>query len=305
MTYSPGSPGSSGYPPGSYGAPMPSHGPAAGSGPSKLPQYLDIAVVVLGVAAYVAAFGPLFNASANFGPFTVQATSSGGILLTLAPVLAALLAGIGLLPKTKDHPTVVAMLAIVGVLAVFEQLIKKPVVMTPTGPLVVSPAWAIWLVLALVVLQAIAAVLVLLYHTGVLTPPAPKPHYDAPYGQYGAPGGYYNQHSGTPAGPQRGLAPRPAYPSQYAGGYPQGPSAGGFSPLGPRGSQVPDPDGPPTPPTGYPSFAPPSAVGSGQHHATNPNLGSSQTSPQTPETPSPSDSPDSTGSSGSTGSTSH
>ncbi|HNM83376.1 MAG TPA: DUF5336 domain-containing protein [Mycobacterium sp.] len=297
MTYSPGSPGGPGYQPGSYGAPTPSYtsAPAAEPGPSKLPAYLNIAVVLLGVAAYVAAFGPVYASSTNFGPFTVEATSTGGILLTLAAVLAALLAAVGLLPKTKNYPTIVAMLAVVGVLAVLEQVVNKPQVMSPSGPVSATVGWALWLVLALTILQAIAAVLVLLYHTGVLTPPAPKPRYDAhygsQYGQYRGPGGYYNQ---PPAG-QPG--PRQPYPSQYGGSYTPGPQGAGAD------------SGPPTPPTGYPSFNPPPAVGSsGLHHATNPNLGplSSPASPSSsPSSPSSSSEPgsssDSTGSTGSSG----
>ena len=192
MTYSPGSPGSSGYPPGSYGAPSPSYAPVADPGPSTLPHYLNIAVVLLGLGAYVAAFGPVFTASTNLGPFSVEATSTGGILLTLAAVLAALLAAIALLPKTKSHPTVVALLAVLGVLAVVEQLVNRPQAATI--------GWALWVVLALVILQAIAAVLVLLYETGVLTPPAPKPRYEQPqYGQYG----HYSQYGA----PRRLLQP--------------------------------------------------------------------------------------------------
>lgn len=291
MTYSPGSPGGPGYPPGSYGAPPPSYSSAASAepGPSKLPVYLNIAVVLLGLAAYVAAFGPVYSSSANFGPFTVEATSTGGILLTLAAVLAALLAAVGLLPKTKNHPDVVAVLAVVGVLAVLEQVVNKPQAMSPSGPVAATVGWALWLVLTFAILQAIAAVLVLLYHTGVLTPPAPKPryesHYGGQYGQYRGSGGYYNQ---PPAG-QPG--PRPPYPNQYGGSYPPGPQAAG-----------PD-SGPPTPPTGYPSFSPPPAVGSsGLHHATNPNLGPLSSSPQpSPESGSSSDSTGSTGSAGSAG----
>ena len=57
MTYSPGSPGGPGYPPGSYGAPTPSYAPApaADPGPSKLPVYLNIAVVLLGIECLVEA----------------------------------------------------------------------------------------------------------------------------------------------------------------------------------------------------------------------------------------------------------
>jgi Family of unknown function (DUF5336) len=258
MTYSPGSPGNPGYPSGSYGYGAPA---AADPGPSKLPVYLNIAVVVLGIAAYIAAFGPVLTASTNLGPFSVEATSTGGILLTLAAVLAALLAAIALLPKTKNHPTFVAILAVLGVLAVVEQIVNKP-----QGAVI---GWALWLVLAFVLLQAVAAVLVLLFDTGVLAPPAPKPRYEtAPYGYgqyggYGAPGGYYGQ---APGQPQVGPPPaqRPGYPQpgQQYGGYPQ--QGSGITSYGPRS----DDTSPPTPPTGFPSYSPPPSLGStgGQHH---------------------------------------
>jgi len=266
MTYSPGSPGNSGYPSGPHGNPYGDRtppagygpaGPAVDPGPSKLPAYLNIAVVVLGIAAYIAAFGPVLTASTNLGPFSVEATSTGGILLTLAPVLAALLAAIALLPKTKNHPTVVAILAVLGVLAVIEQIVNKPQATTV--------GWALWLVLALVLLQAIAAVLVLLYDTGVLAPPVPKVRYDngygyGQYGGYGAPGvpgsqgGYYGQPQGQPQRQAQGQpvpppVARPSYPAQY-GGYPQGVTSYGAQPSA-------EPDGPPTPPTGFPSYSPP------------------------------------------------
>ncbi len=283
MTYPAGSPGSSGYPPGSYGVPSPSY---AADVPlqSRLPRYLDIAVVVLGISAYVASFGPLLFV--NLGNLTIAATGGGpnssSILLTLGSVLAALLAAIGLLPKTKNYPAVVAVLAVLGVLAVVEQMVNRPQLLLPTGPISTSIAWGLWLVLVLVVFQAIAAVLVLLFDTGVLNLPAPKPRYEpAPfgqYGQYGAPGGYYNppgQAVPPPGGPQPG--PRPNYPSPYGGGYQPGQTSGAFGAFGSQSGSL---DGPPTPPTGYPSFSPPPAVGSGQHRATNPNIGQAYPSPQ-------------------------
>lgn len=270
MTYSPGPPGNSGYSTGPYGAPparYPANTPTAEPGPSKLPQYLNIVVVVSGIAAYVAAFGPVFTASANLGPFSVEATSTGGILLTLASVLAALLAAIGLLPKTKNYPTVVAVLAVLGVLAVIEQIVNRP----QTAAI----GWALWVVLAFVLLQAVAAVLVLLFETGVLAPPAPRQRYEAGYGSYGgyggygAPGGYYGQT--PPMVPPAGQ--RPGYQS-YGRGYPQGsaPVAGYEPSASPADSQ----DGPPTPPTGFPSFNPPPPAGSGQHHVPEPEPGISE-----------------------------
>uniref|UniRef100_UPI000BFEB59B DUF5336 domain-containing protein n=1 Tax=Mycolicibacterium palauense TaxID=2034511 RepID=UPI000BFEB59B len=214
MTYSPGSPGSSGYPPGpppgSYGAPAGPYsptGPVADPGPSKLPQYLTIAVVVLGLAAYLASFGPVFSTPiAQVGAFTVVAYDSGTILMTLAAVLASLLAAVSLLPKINDQSTLVAILSVIGVLVVLGAIFTKDASATI--------GWALWLVLALTVLQAAAAIMVLLYDTEVLSPPAPKPRYDQQFGQYGqytpygAPGGYSGGFYGAP-GQAPGQAPSP------------------------------------------------------------------------------------------------
>jgi hypothetical protein len=272
MTYSPGNqPGAGGFPsaqpPGSYGAPTQSFASPAEPGPGKLPLYLSAAVVVLGLAAYLSSFGPVFTSSAELGPISVEATSGGGIFLTLATLLAALLAAVGLLPKTKGHLAFVTILAVLGVLVVVSQLFNTSSYVT-TG-------WAAWLVLAFAVLQAVVAVGALLLEAGVISAPAPRPKYEQPqYGQYGPPGGYYGQPGpqGPPQHPGQ-QSGRPGYPSQY----------GGYAPTGSFG---PD-NSPPTPPTGYPSFSPPPAVGSGQHTAPTPPV---QHQPQA-ESPAPSPGP--------------
>ena len=242
MSYPPTNPG---YPQtqqtGPYGAPGPSFAPTE-AGPSKLPLYLTIAVVVLGLAAYLASFGPVFTVSAELGPFGgAELTGSGGGYPIIAAALAALLAAVSLLPKVKGYSAVVAAVSALAVLLVIAQLVSKP-----TG---FSVGWALWLVLAFTVLEALAAVAVLLFESGVIAPPAPRPRYDQFGGHYGPPpGGYYGQ----------GPAQRPNYPSQQQyGGYSSGPSTGGFGSAGPQ-------NGPPTPPTGFPSFSPPPSVGSGQ-----------------------------------------
>ncbi|OBF25686.1 DUF5336 domain-containing protein [Mycobacterium sp. ACS4331] len=251
MTYSSGSPGSSGYPPaqppGSYGAPA-SVGQAADGGPSRLPQYLTIAVVALGFIAYLVTFGPMFTLSTEMGSFVSEISATGSGLPVLGVLLAALLAAVSLLPKAHNYYAVIAVLATLGLLLAISDLIGKP-----EG---FAVGWAFWVFLAAALLQTIAAIGALLLEAGVITPPAPRPKYDQPqYGQYGPPGGYYGQQPGAP-GPGQGQ--RPGYPSQY-GGYPQGPSAGGYG--APQGGAQ---QGPPTPPTGYPSFSPPPAVGSAQ-----------------------------------------
>ncbi|MCI4674695.1 DUF5336 domain-containing protein [Candidatus Mycolicibacterium alkanivorans] len=249
-------------PPGPYGAAGPSFAPAE-AGLSRLPMYLTVAVVVLGLAAYLASFGPVFTVSAGLGPFAgAQLTGSGGGFPVIAAVLAALLAAVSLLPKAKNYTAVVAAVSVLAVLLVIAQLVSKP-----TG---FSVGWALWLVLAFTLLEALAAVAVLLVESGIISPPAPRPRYDQ-YGQYGPPpGGYYGQ----------GPAQRPNYPSQYGGGYSSGPSTGGIGSVGPQ-------SGPPTPPTGFPSFSPPPSVGSGQQQPATGQPGQQSQAPSSSPSPGP------------------
>jgi len=268
MTYPPTNPGYPSQPPGSYGA-GPSFAPAE-AGPAKLPVYLTVAVVVLGLAAYLASFGPVFTVNTQIGPFGgAELTGSGGGYPIIAALVAALLAAVGLLPKVKDFNAVVAAVSVLAVLLVVAQVVSKPVGFTV--------GWALWLVLAFTLLEAIAAVAVVLLEAEIISAPAPRPRYEQ-YGQYGPPpGGYYGQ-----AGPQ-GPAQRPGYPTQYPGGYPSGPSTGGFGAPGPQ-------SGPPTPPTGFPSFSPPPSTGSGQQQQSPGQSGQQPPSPgqsgQQPQAPS-------------------
>jgi Family of unknown function (DUF5336) len=270
MTYPPTNPGyPPSQPPGSYGAAGHSFAPAE-AGPSKLPFYLTVAVVVLGLAAYLASFGPLFTVSAEIGPFGgAELTGSGGGYPVIAALIAALLAAVSLLPKAKNYNAVVAAVAVLAVLLVIAQVVSKP-----TG---FTIGWALWLVLAFALLEAIAAVAVLLLDSGVIAAPAPRPRYEQ-YGQYGPPpGGYYGQ-AGPQGPPPQAPPQRPGYPSQYGGGYSSGPSTGGFGALGPE-------SGPPTPPTGFPSFSPPPSVGSSQQQPPAPGQPGQQ-SPSSGPTPS-------------------
>jgi hypothetical protein len=241
MTYPPTNPG---YlppqPPGSYGAPAPSFAPAE-AGPSKLPLYLNVAVVVLGLAAYLASFGPILTIKAELGPFGgAELSGGGGGYPVLAALVAALLAAASLLPKTRDYGGVIATASAIALLTSIAQVVAKP-----TG---FTVGWGLWVMIAFTLLQTIAAVAALLLAAGIITAPAPRPRYDQ-FGQYGPPpGGYYGQPG--PQGPPPGIPPRPGYPSQYGGGYASGPSTGGFGGVGAQ-------SGPPTPPTGFPSFSPP------------------------------------------------
>mgnify|MGYP003588115631 FL=1 len=253
MTYPPNNPG---YPapqqPGGYGAP-PAPGapgplggypaapaapavsaPAAPAGATRLPGLLAAAGAGLGLAAYLASFGPLLKINADIGPFGgASFTASGLSYWTIAALTASLLAAVSLLPKgpkatTGTYTPIVAVAAVLGVLLVIGQIINRP-----NG---FSIGWALWAVLLFTPFQAVAAVAALLFESGVLTAPAPRPHYEQ-YGQYGPPpGGYYPQ------------GQRPGYPAPY-GNYP----TGGFGQEHFSGS---DADAPPTPPTGIPGLPP-------------------------------------------------
>jgi hypothetical protein len=257
MTYPPGSPG---YPPAQqpttqFSAPtqqfgkLPEAAPAA-EGPSKLPLYLTAAVAALGLAVYVSSYGPLFAANADL--FTPTLLDLG----VVAALLAALIAGVGLVPKQKTSPAVVAVLSVLGFL-----LTVAIVLTAPDG---VEIQWGLYLIIAFALVQAIVAVAVLLLDAGVITSPAPRPRYEQQqqYGQYGAPAPYYGQQH-QPGPPHQQGPPqqqqRPGYPSQYGGGYPGGPSTGGFS-SGQQG-------GPPTPPTGFPTYGQPSSKASNASNA--------------------------------------
>ncbi|BBZ58739.1 DUF5336 domain-containing protein [Mycolicibacterium monacense] len=270
MTYSPGSPG---FPPANqpttqFSAPTQHFGkvpeqPAAGEGPNKLPAYLLMVVAALGLLVYLCNFGPIFEVSASdfLGQGgTVSGSTLGIGLAVISALTAGLLAGVTLLSKGRTYVAIAAVLSVLALLLVIAELINKPSE--------ASIGWALYALIVLSLLQAGSAVAALLFDTGVLTPPTPRPKYDQQqYGQYGGPGPYYGQpHSGahqpqqlhTGSHQQAPQQQRPGYPSQYGGGYPGagGPSTGGFQSSGQQ-------SGPPTPPTGFPTYGQPQQQGGG------------------------------------------
>lgn len=263
MTYPPGGPG---YPPAQPGGSHPGSTPSfakAESGESKLPLYLNVAVVLLGFAVYLLNFGPMFTVNSELGgPGASVFARDGGFGVPLA-VLAALIAVLSLLPKAKNETGPVAAIAVLGALLVIAKVVNTP------GSYVFG--WAVWPLLAASVLQAVAAVAAVLFGAGVITVPAPRPKYDpyagyghyGQYGQYGA-SGYYSQ-------PGQASAPHPQQPAGYGSPYPgyqsgqsptqvaiPNPSTGGFGAQ--PGSPQAASEGPTTPPTGFPSFGPPPAA---------------------------------------------
>ncbi len=252
MTYPPGSPG---YPPaqspGSYGASSAPSFTKSDDGESNLKLYLTIGVVALGLASYLLSYGPMITRILPNGDELVESGSTLPIDLGL---LAALLAGVSLLPKAKNFAAVVAAVSALGALLLIEDTIGAS-----------GRGWALWFAVGCGVVQAVLAISALLLDAGVITPPAPRPKYDQ-YGHYGQYGGYYGQQSPYQQSPQQS-----GYGSQY-GGYPSGPSTGGFSSVGAPSGPVQSPQsgpqpaqqhGSPTPPTGFPSFSPPPSSGSG------------------------------------------
>lgn len=238
MTYPPNYPGYQvPQPPVGYAAPGAPQQPAPG--PNRLPAYLAGTVLGLGLLAYLASFGPQLSISTEMGPFGgAEFTATGLSYWTVAALIAALLAGVGLVPKVKSYAPVVAALSILAVLLVAAQIFNSPAQF--------SIGWGLWLGLTLTVLQAGAAVVALLLEAGVLKAPAPRPRYEQ-YAQYGPPPGYY---PGAQGSPQQG------YPTPY-GGFPTGPvSVGPPGPVstGPSGQMA---DNTQTPPTGFPSYRPP------------------------------------------------
>ena len=124
MTYSPGNPGyPSAQPAGSYPGATPSF--AKDAGESKLPFFLAIAMAVLGLLVYVFNFFPTFVLSADLGPAAGGRAGDAGTAVAVA-VLAALLAGLSLLPKTKINTGIVAAIAVLGALLVIAEMINTP-----------------------------------------------------------------------------------------------------------------------------------------------------------------------------------
>lgn len=253
MTYPPSSPG---YPPApqsgsQYGATQPFNKPAdSAPAESTLPQILLGVTAVAGLIAYFLSYG-IEDAQFAVGAPIVQ-------VIVVAALAGALLAGVSLLPKQKNYAGVASVLALVAFLqAVYLVILAGS-----------DSGWAFISILVLTLIEAGAAITVLLFESGIVTPPPPKPAYEQQpqYGQYGGPSQYYGQQPGQQPGQQAGQpsyqqGQRPGYPSQY-GGYSAGPSTGGFpTPGAQQGGQQPgqhgQQSGPPTPPTGFPTYGQP------------------------------------------------
>ncbi|MGE2734848.1 DUF5336 domain-containing protein [Mycolicibacterium vaccae] len=260
MSFPQGPPGGPGYPSAQqpttqFNAPTQQFGKVPDQdfgtpGVSKLPSYLTVAVAVLGLLVYLSSFAPQFTVSAADFPLLgeISGSSTGLALAVIASLIGALLAGVSLLPKQRSLVNIAAVAAVVSFLLVLAEVVNKPSDATVD--------WGLYLVIAFTLLQAAVAVVALLFESGVVKAPTPRPKYDQSqqYGQY--PGSYYGQLPGQHQSQQR-----PGYPTPYtgSGGYPgTGQSTGGFPASQPGQQSAPQAQsGPPTPPTGFPTYGQP------------------------------------------------
>ena len=171
-----------------------------------------------------------------------------------------------MLPKAGNYTAVVAVVSVLALLLVIAQVVTKPAGF--------AIGWALWLVLAFTLLQAVAAVAALLFESGVITPPAPRPRYES-YGQYGPP-------RATTASPgRRARRNAPATRRSTAAATSSGPGAGGFT--DPARRAVPHPA------DRFPELQPAAPVGSGQQPGSGqPGQQSSAPSTAPPSGPNPS-----------------
>ena len=170
-------------------------------------------------------------------------------LAVAALLLAGLFAAVAMLPKQRNNTAVVAAVSVLGVPADAHRTCSRSRKTSTIG-------WAFWLILVFALLQTGAAIAALLFDSGIVTPPAPKPKYDQQqqFGQYGAPGGYYGGPSSTPVSSSFRSSGRVATPRSTAAATPVSPPPAASRPHGPQGGSQ---SGPPTPPTGFPTYGQP------------------------------------------------
>ncbi len=172
-----------------------------GSSAIGLPFYLTAGAAVLGVINFLLGFAPFVSTSSHDLGEGLQtpATSSDfffsfAVSVLIVLLAGGLLAGLSLLPKQNWSGAAAAVTA-AGFIGLIFVVIK-----VPDG---VSVGWGAWVVLFLALVQTAAAVVVVLFESGILSVPAPKPA--APQA---VPGGY-----GTPGYGQQGYGQ--AQPGQY------------------------------------------------------------------------------------------
>jgi|GEM_PF-1168083 len=214
---------------------------APGSSALGLPFYLTAGVAALGVINFLLGFTPYITQNSQdvgMGVHTPEVTRSffafpGGAAPLIVLLAGGLLAAISLLPKQNwlGASAAVSAAGFLGVLFISFTM--------PDG---YSAAWGTWVVIFLGLVQTAAAVVSVLFESGIMSAPEPKPA--APQAGYGTPGGYGQQSYGqaqpgqygqsqpaqpltgqTPGQPSQAAQPQPGQPAGY-GQYGQQPSYG-------------------------------------------------------------------------------
>ena len=213
-------------------------------------MYLTAAVAALGLAVYLSSFGPLFTASADF--FTPTLLDLG--------VVASLLGG----AACRRRPGAQA-----------EAAARAPGGAVGTG----LPAGdrdradrarrhrhrlGLYLIIAFSVVQAIVAVAVLLFDAGVITPPAPRPNYEQQqqYSQYGGRPVLRTAQQPGAAAPAAGHATAAPWLPVAVRRWLPGRPVDRRIPERPQGGHQ---SGPPTPPTGFPTYGQPPSSNAPTH----------------------------------------
>ncbi|AYF73020.1 hypothetical protein D7D52_03105 [Nocardia yunnanensis] len=206
-----------------YGS-QPAGAPAAGSGTSPvagkgLPFFLTVGIAALGVINFLLGFAPYIGAkSVEIAGTRVGGDTSVGLfespgtaaLVTLL-LLAGLLAAVSLLPRANTNTALVAAVSVAAFLAILFSSFDL-------GDSV-TLKWGGWVILFLSFVQAVAAVLALLFEIGLVKAPEPKP---------AAPQGGYGQQPFSTTGPQS--YQQPSFGQQ--GGYGQQPQQPSFGQQG-------------------------------------------------------------------------
>ncbi|MDT7797129.1 MAG: hypothetical protein QOI78_562 [Actinomycetota bacterium] len=234
----PGPPPSGGFPQQQQHQPPHSHQASAGPAnlTQNLPLLLALVVAVFGLVQYFLGFSD--NAAVGSA--------------TTFFLVAALLAGLHVLPKGPKTLPFAALFSVLGALEALDSLVSLP-----TTPGIVT------VILILGILQMLVAVGALLIEYDVVKPPAPKAAAPSHGGQYGQPGQQqYGQQGGPQFGQQQpGQAGAPGEPFSQPGQYgspnppsttpPPGQQATTYAPMQGQFFQQPPSDNPGTPPGGF------------------------------------------------------
>ncbi|MRH86920.1 hypothetical protein GFY24_05465 [Nocardia sp. SYP-A9097] len=218
-----------------YGS-QPAGGPATGSSTTGaagkgLPFFLTVGVAALGVINFLLGFAPYKGAKEL--SLTYSLFESDPLLVGIL-LFAGLLAGLSLLPK-QNWTGVAAAASLAGFLSILFNSF--------TGEL--TTKWGGWLIVFLSFVQAVIAVLAVLFEAGIVKAPAPKPAAPQGFGQqpFGQSSGGYQQPSfgqqgfgqqqpsyGQPGqqAQQPGYGTGGQYPQQPSYGQPAGQSSGGY-----------------------------------------------------------------------------